>query len=133
MYKGDILPKEAFSRLQADPQAVLLDVRTGPEWAFVGSPAVERLLRISWQVFPSMEVNPRFAAAVEEAGVPKSAQIFCICRSGSRSAQAASALAAAGFTSCYNVAEGFEGARDSEGHRGTVGGWKVAGLPWVQS
>ncbi len=71
MHKGDLLPNEAFDRLKADPEAVLLDVRTGPEWTFVGSPAVDRLLRISWQTFPTMEVNPRFAAAVEEAGVPK--------------------------------------------------------------
>ncbi|MDP9138506.1 MAG: rhodanese-like domain-containing protein, partial [Pseudomonadota bacterium] len=106
MHKGDILPKEAFARLAADPQAVLLDVRTGPEWTFVGSPAVDRLLRISWQTFPTMEVNARFAASVSEAGVPKSAPIFCICRSGSRSAQAASALTAAGFSSCFNVAQG---------------------------
>ncbi len=133
MHKGDLLPKEAFDRLNADPEAVLLDVRTGPEWTFVGSPAVDRLLRISWQTFPKMEVNPRFLAAVEEAGVSKSTQIFCICRSGSRSAHAASALTAAGFSSCYNVAEGFEGDRDAGGHRGTVGGWKAAGLPWVQS
>ena len=31
----------------------------------------------------------------------------------------------------FNVLEGFEGPHDAEGHR-TVGGWKVAGLPWRQ-
>lgn len=133
MHKGDILPAEAAERLKANPQAVLIDVRTQPEWAFVGVPAVDRLLRVSWQVYPAMDVNPAFAQAVEKAGVPKDAEILCICRSGARSAAAASALMAAGFTNCWNVAEGFEGDRDPEGHRGTVGGWKAAGLPWVQS
>jgi rhodanese-related sulfurtransferase len=133
MYKGDLSPTEAFERLKADPEAVLLDVRTLPEWVYVGLPAVERLLRISWQNFPNMEPNPRFVAMVCEAGVPQHAQILCICRSGQRSALAAQALSAAGFENCYNVAEGFEGERDEDGHRGTIGGWKSAGLPWVQN
>ena len=38
----------------------------------------------------------------------------------------------AGFANCYNVLEGFEGDRDANGHRNTVGGWRAAGLPWVQ-
>jgi rhodanese-related sulfurtransferase len=132
MYRGDILPKEAFDRLAADPRAVLLDVRTRAEWTYVGVPAVDQLLRVSWQDYPSLEINPRFVDAVAAAGVAKDAQILCICRSGQRSAHAAAALTAAGFENCYNVAEGFEGGRDAEGHRGTRGGWKAAGLPWVQ-
>jgi hypothetical protein len=42
-------------------------------------------------------------------------------------------MTAAGFSKCFNVATGFEGSPDAEGHRGTVDGWKVEGLPWVQS
>jgi rhodanese-related sulfurtransferase len=55
-----------------------------------------------------------------------------LCRSGARSRAAAMALTAAGYTSCYNIAEGFEGNPDAERHRGTTGGWKAAGLPWAQ-
>lgn len=133
MYKGDITPSEAFERLNADPEAVVLDVRTVPEWVYVGVPAVDRLVRVSWQIFPTMEINPRFVEMVKEAGVSPDSQVLCLCRSGSRSAFAAQALAAAGFENCYNIAEGFEGNRDDRGHRGTVGGWKSAGLPWVQN
>jgi rhodanese-related sulfurtransferase len=133
MYKGDVKPAEAFRRLKANPKAWLVDVRTGPEWAFVGIPQVEKLARISWQEFPAMQVNGNFAGSVADAGVGKDDEVFLICRSGGRSASAASALTAAGFANCYNVAEGFEGDRDGEGHRGAVGGWKAAGLPWVQS
>jgi hypothetical protein len=32
-----------------------------------------------------------------------------------------------------NILEGFEGDLDANGHRGTVGGWRKASLPWVQS
>jgi rhodanese-related sulfurtransferase len=133
MYKGDLSPRQAFEKLEADPEAVLLDVRTVPEWVYVGFPAVDRLLRVSWQNFPAMEPNPRFVEMVREAGVSRNATVLCLCRSGQRSAQAAQALAAAGFESCYNIDEGFEGDRDAESHRATVGGWKVAGLPWVQN
>ncbi|MEM7686023.1 MAG: rhodanese-like domain-containing protein, partial [Pseudomonadota bacterium] len=34
---------------------------------------------------------------------------------------------------CTNVAEGFEGDLDADGHRGTINGWKAHGLPWRQS
>src|SRR5262249_59118210 len=60
MYKGDILPAEAHERLVKNPQAVLIDVRTEPEWAFVGVPAVDRLIRLSWQAYPQMQVNADF-------------------------------------------------------------------------
>ena len=133
MHKGDILPAEAHERLKANPQAVLVDVRTAPEWAFVGVPAVERLIRLSWQVYPAMQTNPDFAAEIARSGVSKDTELLFICRSGARSGQAASAMTAQGYTNCWNVAQGFEGDRDHDGHRGTTGGWKAAGLPWVQS
>ena len=41
MHQGDISPAEAYQRLQNNPSAVLIDVRTQPEWVFVGVPAVE--------------------------------------------------------------------------------------------
>ena len=132
MYKGNLKPAEAYQRLR-DSNAWLVDVRTLPEWQFVGMPAVERLVRVSWQEYPTMQVNEDFVRAVEEAGVPKDAEVLCICRSGARSAAAATALTQAGFANCYNVAEGFEGDKDEHGRRGSVGGWKAAGLPWVQS
>jgi rhodanese-related sulfurtransferase len=60
MYKGDIKPAEAYQRLQDRPNAWLVDVRTLPEWQFVGLPAVERLVRVSWQEYPAMQVNEDF-------------------------------------------------------------------------
>ena len=133
MYRGDIPPTEVHARLKANPQAVLIDVRTQPEWTFVGVPQVERLIRLSWQVYPVMDVNANFAKDVDAAGLSKDTEIFCICRSGARSASAATALTKAGYANCWNVAEGFEGDKNAEGHRSHVNGWKHAGLPWVQS
>ena len=104
MHQGDISPAEAYQRLQNNPSAVLVDVRTQPEWVFVGVPAVERLIRLSWQVFPSMQVNGAFVGEIDQMGLPKDAEILCICRSGARSGcGCAAAHAAASWrasTSC---------------------------------
>lgn len=133
MYKGDIPPIEAHQRLKANPTAVLIDVRTQPEWTFVGLPQVDRLVRLSWQVYPSMDVNARFVEEVRGMSLAPDTEILCICRSGARSASAATALTNAGFTNCWNVAHGFEGDKDADGHRAQVNGWQASSLPWVQS
>lgn len=133
MYRGDVAPKEAYERLQKNASAVLVDVRTQPEWTFVGVPQADRLVRVSWQVYPQMEVNGRFVEEVKAMGLSPDTEILCICRSGARSSSAATALAAAGFTNCWNVAEGFEGDKNVQGRRGQSNGWKAHGLPWAQS
>ena len=132
-YAGDVSAADAWAMLTEDARAVLVDVRTQPEWVFVGVPSVERLVRLSWQVFPAMQVNGQFVGEIEQMGLPKDTEVLCICRSGARSATAASALTQAGYTNVWNVAQGFEGDKDTLGHRGNIGGWKAAGLPWVQS
>jgi len=135
-YAGDLRPAEAWALLKEDPKAVLIDVRTAPEWGFVGVPRLDGLgketLCISWQAYPDMARNADFAAEVAAKGVGKDQPVLLLCRSGARSKAAAMALTQAGFGPCYNVAEGFEGDRDGALHRGSVGGWKVAGLPWAQ-
>ncbi len=129
MYSGDVNPKEAYDALTGGQSAVLIDVRTPAEWTYVGIPMIERMIQAPW---PAPPENPDFAGTIKKLGVPVDAKIYLICRSGVRSAKAASELVAAGYQACYNVVGGFEGDKDKNGHRGTVGGWKVAGLPWVQ-
>jgi hypothetical protein len=41
-------------------------------------------------------------------------------------------MAEAGYRACHNVAGGFEGPLDDDRHRGSAGGWKATGLPWIQ-
>ena len=135
-YAGDIKPKDAWEILQNDPDACLIDVRTDAEWRYVGLPKLDKLGKstycVSWQVFPDNKLNERFVEQVKAKGVRTDQPLLLLCRSGQRSKHAAIALTAAGYERCYNVAEGFEGDRDGGGHRGSVGGWKVAGLPWDQ-
>jgi rhodanese-related sulfurtransferase len=136
-YAGDIAPKEAWEMLAADRAATLVDVRTRPEWGFVGIPDLRNLgkkpVLLSWQVYPEMQVDADFVAKLKtQLPADPDAPVLFLCRSGARSRAAAEALTAAGYRRCYNVSQGFEGDKDAESHRGTRGGWKAASLPWMQ-
>ncbi|OJT94852.1 MAG: sulfurtransferase [Alphaproteobacteria bacterium 65-7] len=139
-YAGDISPAQAWDRLKGDARAQLVDVRTIAEWNFVGLPDLSGLGRrvhcVEWQGFPGGAQNPAFveqaAQAVRTAGATQDTPVLLLCRSGARSRAAAMALTAAGFTQAFNIASGFEGDPDEQGHRGTINGWKAAGLPWRQ-
>lgn len=132
----DVSPQESWNALEAEPQAALVDVRTDAEWNFVGLPDLAGLgketVLIPWQIYPGMQVNTHFADHLRKAGLTPLHRIHFICRSGARSLAAAQAAQAAGFPHVANVADGFEGPVDAEGHRGTIAGWKASGLPWRQ-
>jgi rhodanese-related sulfurtransferase len=136
-YAGDIEPGEAWRILSEQPGAVLIDVRTPAEWAYVGVPDLSALGKqpvcVPWLLFPTMTVNDRCVEQVRAAGVGRDAPLVFICRSGARSRSAAIRMTAEGYGACYNVATGFEGDPDGQRHRGRVNGWKVDGLPWIQS
>jgi rhodanese-related sulfurtransferase len=135
-YAGDVAPSDAWADLDRESGAQLVDVRTRPEWAFVGvpdlSPVRKKVILLPWQDYPTMQVNPNFIAELERAVPDKSAPVYFLCRSGARSRAAAIAATEAGYQRCYNVSDGFEGALDGARHRGRAAGWKAAGLPWLQ-
>ncbi len=127
-YAGSIAPADAWTLIQAG-RAVLVDVRTGEERKFVGY--VPGSLHVAWATGTSLTRNPRFLRELE-AKVEKGAVVLLLCRSGKRSALAAEAATRIGFTSAFNVTEGFEGELDEQHRRGALGGWRVRGLQWVQ-
>jgi len=135
-FGGDVSPRTAWQGLVDGPAAVLVDVRTKAEWGYVGGPDLStlkrRVIQVEWQQFPTGAHNPRFAEEVAANGIRPEHPVYLICRSGIRSRAAAELLAELGYTT-YNVAYGFEGQLDPNGHRGTVNGWKVDKLPWKQS
>lgn len=135
-YAGDVDCKEAWAVLERDAAATLVDVRTVPEWEFVGIPNLGSIgkqpVLVQWRLYRESVPNPDFLAELEVAGVRKDATVLFLCRSGARSKSAAVAATAAGYATCYNVAGGFEGHLDNAKHRGSVDGWKVLGLPWEQ-
>lgn len=140
-YAGDVSAEDAYEALGAVPAATLIDVRTQAEWAYVGLPSLDAIgktpILIEWRAFPSGEQAPRFVERLTgellRLGVGRDAPLYFICRSGSRSRFAAVAMTAAGFRRCFNVEPGFEGPVDEAGHRNSVAGWRLAGLPWTQT
>lgn len=128
-YAGALLPAEAWQIWQSAPGARLVDVRTRAEWDWVGR--IPGAVEIELLTYPGSRPNPSFLAALEQQ-VDKEALTMFLCRSGGRSHNAAMLATQAGYTECYNVLEGFEGDKDAHGHRNTRGGWRAAGLPWVQ-
>ena len=132
----NVAPAQTWEALKADEDAQLVDVRTDVEWTFVGLPdlkaAGKQTLLIPWQVYPTMQLNGSFEENLRAAGLTAEHKIYFICRSGARSMAAAEAARSAGFPHVFNVADGFEGPPDVEGHRGTTAGWKADGLPWRQ-
>ena len=131
---------DTWAKLKSDARAVLIDVRTIAEWAYVGLPDLatigKRPVLVEWQGFPDDRLNTAFVERLSEALMPLGAnrdtELFFICRSGSRSLKAAQAMAAAGYMRCRNVADGFEGPLDPNRQRGRLAGWKAKGLPWTQ-
>ena len=129
-FEGALTPLEAWEVWQQAPGARLIDVRSRAELDWVGR--IPNAIEIEWQNYPGKQINPYFIIELKRAVDHESLLLF-ICRSGVRSLAAATAATAAGFPNCFNVLEGFEGDKDASGRRGSVGGWRLAGLPWSQS
>ena len=126
-YAGDVSPELAWQWLQSG-QAVLVDVRTDAERAWVG--AVPGAIALAWKQWPGMAMNLGFDEGLK-AAVPAGGKVVLLCRSGVRSVAAAKRATELGIEA-YNILEGFEGDADENGQRGRRGGWRFRGLPWQQ-
>ena len=92
-------PRQAWDLLQQNADAVLVDVRTKLEHAFVGHPP--GALHIAWKEAPDWQVNSKFVVEVEKVVPDRNAPVLLLCRSGQRSLDAAKALEAAGYQATY--------------------------------
>jgi rhodanese-related sulfurtransferase len=128
-YAGAVTPKEAW-RLHSAGAAAIVDVRTAPERELVGR--VPDAIAIEWRAYGAKEPNPRFLEELVKVARRGDAVLF-LCRSGVRSHHAAELATRAGFERAFNILEGFEGDLGTDQKRGALGGWRRAGLPWVQS
>ena len=135
-YKRNLLPKMAVERLQNNPQALFVDVRSKAEFKYVGYP--ENSILIPWIDDPNWEPNPEVFSdlVMQELDGRENllnTEIILICRSGFRSNEALKCLENKGFTQVSHVASGFEGDLDENDHRGNLNGWRHDGMPWSQS
>ena len=127
-YAGALTPEEAWALHQADA-AQFVDVRTAPEYEFVGH--VPDTPLVEWRRYGDKQPNAQFLeqlAAVAERDKP----VMFLCRSAARSHNAAAVATQAGYKTALNILEGFEGEHDAHGHRNTQSGWRYRGLPWIQ-
>ncbi|WP_028479457.1 rhodanese-like domain-containing protein [Nocardia sp. CNY236] len=136
-YAGDITPEQAWDLLHSHSDAVLVDVRTEAEWRFVGVPDTSSVGRPTVLVEWADSAGARNETFLEQlthalGDHDPDAPVVFLCRSGQRSRGAAITATSAGYRTCYNVLDGFEGPLDEFGHRGGAG-WRRLGLPWRQS
>ena len=127
-YAGLVTPAEAW-RLHQAGAAAIVDVRTRPEWELVGR--VPESALVEWRRYGESSPDPQFVETLATRFTRSDTLLF-LCRSAVRSHYAATAAAAAGFAHAFNVLEGFEGDFDHRRQRGHLGGWRAAGLPWIQ-
>ena len=127
-YAGEVTPQEAY-RLFSAHGAKIIDVRSRFENQYIGR--VPGAPLVPWKHWPSGETNVHFLTELQ-ARCETSDIILFLCRSGIRSHATAEVAAAAGFKLAFNILEGFEGDLDQHRRRGNIGGWRKAGLPWIQ-
>ena len=127
---------ECFNKLSETSNSFLIDVRTKPEWEFIGIPDLSSLNKntifISWHIYPEMKINLFFENKLFESNIKKNDKLFLICRSGTRSYYAAKFLISHGYNHCFNIADGFEGKKNTLNQRSAINGWKYHNLPWKQ-
>jgi rhodanese-related sulfurtransferase len=119
-----ISPAEAKARM--DEGYTYVDVRSEQEFA-EGRPAGAVNVPFMHVGPTGMTANPDFLRAMN-ASFEKGAKLIVGCKSGGRSARAAQALVADGFTDVLDQRAGWDGARDPFGQIREPG-WSRAGLP----
>lgn len=118
-----ISPREAHALLGEG--YTYLDVRSTPEFTN-GHPAGAAHVPLMEAGAAGMQPNPAFLDQVAQR-FAKDAKLVVGCEAGGRSARAAAALEAAGFTNLVDQRAGFGGARGPAGI--TEKGWRDEGLP----
>ncbi len=135
--------KAAWDLLSETDGAVLVDVRSRPEWSFSGMAdlsAIDRdVVTVEWQTWPNMAPNLGFLADLEtQLGDRTPPRMFFMCRMGGRAFAAAREVARQMHDRgvnlhITNIIGGFEGDQNADGQRGKINGWKAEGLPWRQN
>jgi len=131
-YAGALTATEAYDLLLQRPEIKLVDVRTNAERDWVGRVTIPNAQHaaIEWSFYPGGTPNPEFLPQLAHIAKKEDVLLF-LCRSGVRSRHAAKLATEHGYANCFDILEGFEGDKDVNGHRKTVGGWCNAGLPWT--
>jgi len=121
------VPPEAYATLQANPDALYLDVRTEGEFAAGHAAGAINIPVMVPKGAGQMQLNLDFVEVAEKV-IPRGMKLVVGCMAGGRSQRACEMLEEVGFTDLTNVVGGFGGQRDASGNV-VVAGWREAGLP----
>ena len=139
---------EASKYLEANKNAVLVDVRSPGELKFIG--AASRMdIHVPFMMVDTSKYNEKqggysmkknkyaideIVFELDKKSVKKDEAIFITCRSGStRAAPVVNALAKKGYTNVWTITDGFEGDKAKDGqYKGerVVNGWLHSDLAW---
>ncbi len=154
----EISPKEAFERASTEKGVVILDVRSGQEWKWVGHPGPngladskgeglsyssgsnleEKVFNIAFKVdngVGGLTKNESFVGDVVEKFNVNDHTMLLLCRSGTRAEPAAALLRSLGYTALW-IEHGFQGDKNDETKPGPdtlyrdVNGWVNSKLPY---
>ena len=108
--------EQAYFMLKKDAAAVLLDVRTGPQYYYIGHPpnAYMAPLRFWTGKYDKekndfiLARNAKFEEYVAKRWPAKDTTLLVLSRVGIVGAAAVNRLAEAGYTKAYNIVDGFE-------------------------
>ena len=118
--------KDIKSFLMAEPNSVLLDVRTKEEWEIIGKPEGDKIglktYFLQIQFGEERIFNENFIQEFKNLAINQDKNIMVICRSGTRSQFVAELLNQKENYTCINISDGFEGNQENVG-------WKRCGLP----
>ena len=142
---GDLSPVEAHEMLAKDTEhTFLIDCRTRPEYQLIGHPEGAYNIPIKFWTGKfgkknyGKAVNENFGKDLLARFNPKTDTLIFMCRSGTRSCEAANEAVKAGFAEdkVYNLMGGFEGGKTKYKHSAycgqRIGGsWRNEGLPWT--
>jgi rhodanese-related sulfurtransferase len=120
-------PPQAYEILQANHDAVYLDVRTEEEFAQGHAAGAINIPVVFLKPGAAPEPNDSFLAVAEKV-LPPDKKLVVGCMAGGRSQRACEILEQAGYSDLTNIRGGFGGARDATGAV-VVAGWRDAGLP----
>lgn len=123
----NINSSDAWTFLQENKEALLIDVRTPEEWINIGRPDLKKLnnhlYMISWLFFPEKNLNADFMNELNKVASNQDVPLLFLCKSGVRSEAAAKCAIDKGYTNCFNIIDGFEGSSP------VLKGWKGNLLP----
>ena len=113
--------KDIRSYLMAEPNSVLLDVRTKEEWDTIGKPNGEKIGLKTYFLEIRRDAFFDFVQEFKNLNISQDKEVLVICASGERSQITAELLSRENYKS-INISDGFMGSQEGVG-------WKKNGLP----